>query len=154
MNFSTLFRLGENLTLDRKTLVILRWIAIIGQLTAINLVYFYLNLQLPIKIALLTIFFGFLTNLFLQFGIKSILLKDFQASIFLIYDLFQLTILLYLTGGISNPFSILMIIPAIVSSTLLSMGTTIILGILTIVGLFVLTIFHYPLPGIQSEQCP
>ena len=65
MNFSTLFRLGENLTLDRKTLVILRWIAIIGQLTAINLVYFYLNLQFPIKIALLIIFFGFLTNLFL-----------------------------------------------------------------------------------------
>ena len=45
MNFSTLFRLRENLNLDRKTLVILRWIAIIGQFTAINLVYFYLKLD-------------------------------------------------------------------------------------------------------------
>jgi len=150
MNFSTLFRLRENLNLDRKTLVILRWIAIVGQLTAINLVYFYLNLEFPILFALVIIFFGFLTNLFLQFKIKSILLKDFYASIFLIYDLFQLSFLLYLTGGISNPFSILIIVPTIISSTFLSMGSTIILGILTIICLFLLTIFHYPLPGIHE----
>ena len=72
--------------------------------------------------------------------------------VFLIYDLVQLAILLYLTGGISNPFSILMIIPTIVSSTFLSMGTTIILGILTIIFLFLLTIFHYPLPGIHEDS--
>ena len=150
MNFSTLFRLGENLNLDRKTLIILRWIAIIGQFTAINLVYFYLNLNFPIKIAYLIILIGLTTNLILQFKVKSILLSDFYASIFLIYDLVQLSLLLYLTGGISNPFSILMIIPAIVSSTLLSMGTTIILGFLTILFLFLLTIFHYPLPGIHD----
>ena len=150
MNFSTLFRLGENLNLDRKTLIILRWIAIIGQFTAINLVFFYLNLNFPIKIAYLIILIGLTTNLILQFKVKSILLSDFYASIFLIYDLVQLSLLLYLTGGISNPFSILMIIPAIVSSTLLSMGTTIILGFLTILFLFLLTIFHYPLPGIHD----
>ena len=150
MNFSTLFRLGENLNLDRKTLIFLRWIAIFGQLTAINLVYFYLKLDFPIVIAHCVIFVGFITNIFLQFKIKSIQLKDFYASIFLIYDLIQLSLLLYLTGGISNPFSILLIIPAIVSSTFLSMGTTIILGLLTICFLFLLTIFHYPLPGIHD----
>ncbi len=152
MNLSTLFRLGENLNLDRKTLVILRWIAIIGQFTAINLVYFYLRLDFPVLIAHVVLFIGFLTNVYLQFGIRSITLKDFNASFFLIYDLIQLTALLYLTGGISNPFSILMIIPAIVSSTFLSMGTTIILGILTIFFLFLLTIFHYPLPGIHDHS--
>ena len=140
----------ENLNLDRKTLIILRWIAIIGQFSAINLVYFYLNLNFPIKIAYLIILIGLLTNLILQFKVKTILLSDFYASIFLIYDLVQLSLLLYLTGGISNPFSILMIIPAIVSSTLLSMGTTMILGFLTILFLFLLTIFHYPLPGIHD----
>ena len=51
MNLSTLFRLGENLNLDRKTLVSLRWIAIIGQFTAVNLVYFYLKLEFPIEIS-------------------------------------------------------------------------------------------------------
>ena len=152
MNFSTLFRLRENLNLDRKTLVTLRWIAIIGQFTAINLVYFYLKLDFPVVLAHLVLFLGFLTNAYLNFGIRSIILKDFYASIFLVYDLIQLTALLYLTGGISNPFSILLIIPTIVSSTFLSMGTTIILGILTIIFLFVLTIFHYPLPGIHDHS--
>ncbi len=152
MNFSTLFRLEENLNLDRKTLIILRWIAILGQLSAINLVYFYLDLDFPIKVAHLIIFIGFLTNLFLQFRFKSIQIKDFNASIFLFYDLIQLSLLLYLTGGISNPFTILMIIPTIVSSTFLSMGTTIILGFVTMIFLFLLTIFHYPLPGIHDHS--
>ena len=152
MNFSTLFRLRENLNLDKKTLVILRWIAIIGQFTAVNLVYFYLKLDFPVLITYAILFFGFLTNSYLQFGIRSITLKDFYASIFLIYDLIQLTGLLYLTGGISNPFSILIIIPAIISSTFLSMGTTIVLGFLTIVFLFLLTIFHFPLPGIHDHS--
>ena len=152
MNFSTLFRLREKLNLDRKTLVILRWIAIIGQFSAIILVYFYLKLDFPILIAISILFLGFLSNLYLQFGIRSITLRDFYASVFLVYDLIQLSSLLYLTGGISNPFSILMIIPTVVSSTLLSMGTTIILGILTIIFLFLLTIFHYPLPGIHDHS--
>ena len=151
MNFSTLFRLGENLHLDRKTLAFLRWIAIIGQLTAIITVYYFLKLEFPVLIALTVIFLGFLTNLFLQFKIKTILLKDFYASAFLIYDILQLSFLLYLTGGISNPFSILIIVPTIVSSTFLSMGTTIILVILTIIFLFLLTFFHFPLPGIHEE---
>ena len=111
-----------------------------------------MKLDFPIVLAHLILLFGFLTNSYLQFGIRSITIKDFYASIFLIYDLLQLTALLYLTGGISNPFSILMIIPTIVSSTFLSMGTTIVLGILTIIFLFLLTIFHYPLPGIHDHS--
>ncbi len=150
MDLSTVFRLNENLNLDKKTLVILRWIAILGQLSAISIVYLYLKLDFPIIIGLTIILVGLLTNLFLQFGIKSTQLKDLYASIFLIYDLIQLSLLLYITGGISNPFSILLIIPAIVSSTFLSMGTTIILSILTIVFLFLLSLFHYPLPGIHE----
>ncbi len=151
MNFSTLFRLGENLNLDRKTLVYLRWIAIFGQIIAVNLVFFILGLEFPILLAFLVIFVGFITNFYLQFGIKTIRIKDFHASFFLVYDLVQLSLLLYLTGGISNPFSILLIVPAIVSSTFLSMGTTIILGGLTIIFLFLLTLFHYPLPGIHEN---
>ncbi len=152
MNISTLFRLEENLNLDRKTLINLRWIAIIGQFTAINFVYFYLNLELPIIIAYSIIILGLLTNIYLQFKVKSTQLKDFYAALFLFYDLIQLSALLYLTGGISNPFSILLIIPTIVSSTFLSMGTTIILGIFTLLFLFLLTIFHYPLPGIHDQS--
>ena len=81
---------------------------------------------------------------------KKAELKDFYAAIFLAYDLFQLSLLLYLTGGISNPFSILLIIPTIVSSTFLSMGTTIVLGSFTVICLLLLNIFHHPLPGIHE----
>ena len=131
MNLSTLFRTKENLNLDKSTLTILRYIAIFGQFIAVNLVFFYLDLKFPIKESYIIIFIGLLTNLFLQFKVKVNQLKDTYASLFLLYDLFQLSSLLYLTGGILNPFSILMIIPTIVSSTFLSMGTTIILGLIT-----------------------
>ncbi len=151
MDFSTLFRTKENLNLDKNTLTILRYIAIFGQFFAVNIVFFYLNLQFPIIESFLIIFFGFLTNLFLQLRVKVNQLKDTYASLFLLYDLIQLSILLYLTGGILNPFSILLIIPTIVSSTFLSMGTTIILGVLTSFMLFILTHFYLPLPGMNTE---
>ena len=152
MDFSTLFRTKENLNLDKSTLTILRYIAIIGQLFAINIVFFYLNLEFPIRASLIVVFIGLLTNLYLQFKVKANQLKDTYASLFLLYDLFQLAILLYLTGGIFNPFSILLIIPAIVSSTFLSMGTTIILGFITTLILFTLTHYYLPLPGLLEEN--
>ena len=150
MNFSNLFRLEENLNLDKKTLVILRWIAIIGQLTSINLVYYYLDLNFPIIETHFIILVGLLTNIFLQFRIKINQLTDTYSSLFLIYDLFQLSALLYLTGGISNPFSILLIVPSIVSSTFLSIRTTITLGTLTVILLLLLTLIYKPLPGIKE----
>ena len=147
MDFSTLFRTKENLNLDKSTLTILRYIAITGQFIAINIVYFYLSLPFPIELSYLIIFIGLLTNIYLQFGIKINQLKDLYAAIFLIYDLIQLSFLLYLTGGIFNPFSFLLIIPAIVSSTFLSMGTTIILGFVTSLLLLIISFFYLPLPG-------
>ena len=149
MDFSTLFRTKENLNLDKNTFTILRYIAIFGQFIAINIVFFYLELQFPVTESYLIIFLGLLTNLFLQFRIKVNQLKDTYASLFLLYDLVQLSVLLYLTGGILNPFSILLIIPTIVSSTFLSMGTTIILGVITSFLLFILTHFYLPLPGMD-----
>ena len=151
MDFATLFRTKENLNLDKNTLTILRYIAIFGQFIAVNIVFFYLKLEFPIIESYSIIFIGLLTNLFLQFRIKVNQLKDTYASFFLLYDLIQLSILLYLTGGILNPFSILLIIPTIVSSTFLSMGTTIILGVLTSFLLFTLTNFYLPLPGMEPN---
>ena len=150
MNFATIFRLEENLNLDKKTLVFLRWIAILGQLFSINLVYFYLDLNFPVLLCHIVVFVGLLTNIYLQFGLKATLLKDLYSSSFLMYDILQLSVLLFLTGGIFNPFAILLIVPTIVSSTFLSMGSTIILGTSTIFLLFVLTFFNMPLPGMEE----
>ena len=151
MNFSTLFRTKENLNLDKGTLTILRYFAIIGQFIAVNIVFFYLELKFPIIESYTIIGIGLITNIFLQFKIRVNQLKDTYASLFLLYDLFQLSALLYLTGGILNPFSILMIIPTIVSSTFLSMGTTIILGVITSFLLFLLSYTYFPLPGLDSN---
>ena len=150
MDFATIFRLEENLNLDKKTLVFLRWIAIFGQLFSVNLVYFFLDLNFPIMLCHIIILIGLITNIYLQFGLKATLLKDLYSSSFLMYDIIQLSSLLFLTGGIFNPFAILLIVPTIVSSTFLSMGSTIILGSSTIFLLFFLTFFNLPLPGMEE----
>jgi len=150
MNFSTLFRLEKNKHLDRKALVNLRWVAIIGQLITINLVHHYLKLNLPIIETHIVILIGLITNIILQFKIKANQLKDLYSALFLTYDLLQLSILLYFTGGITNPFSLFLIFPSIFSSTFLSMGITIILGTFTITLLFFLTKFYKILPGLDA----
>ena len=101
-------------------LIKIRWIAIIGQLSAILLVYYYFNIQIPITICLFIVFVSLLVNI-LSFYRKKInnYLYDYEAFYFLLFDTTQLAILLYLTGGIYNPFSILLIAPLIISSSYL-----------------------------------
>ncbi len=146
MNFSSFFGIEKNLNLDKKTLVILRWIAIFGQLFAIYLVHFFLKFSLPIFLCTLVLFVGILTNFYLQFIYKKNEINNLFSSIILHFDLIQLTALLFLTGGITNPFVIFLIIPCIVSSTLLNLGSTIMLTVSTIILLGFLTFFHFPLP--------
>ena len=137
---------NEDNKLDRKTLVVLRWIALVGQYFTISIVYFIFKFELPFFYCSLIIFFGVITNFFLQFKFKKNFLNNFISTIFLFYDLIQLSFLLYLTGGITNPFAILLIVPAIVSSTFLNLKSTINLSIITIVILIVLTVYNLPLP--------
>ena len=146
MNLSELFKTEENLQLEKKTLVFLRWIAIIGQLIAIYTVYFIFKFQLQILYCSLIIFFGALTNVYLQLWFKKSQLSTLDSTFFLFYDLFQLSFLLFLTGGIKNPFVIFLIVPSIVSSTLLTLKNTFILSFATILFLLVITFYHLPLP--------
>ncbi len=147
MNLSDLFKSEENLYLEKKTLIFLRWIAIIGQLIAILTVYFAFNFKLPILICLLIVFLGALTNIYLQLWFnKKNDLSTLDSTIFLFYDLFQLAILIFLTGGIKNPFLIFLIVPSIISSTLLTLKNTLVLVISTVIFLIFLSFFHLPLP--------
>ena len=146
MKFSEVFTSKDNIQLDKRTLVILRWIAIIGQYLTISIVYFVLKFELPFFYCSTIIFIGILTNLYLQFQFKKNQLNNFTSTFFLFYDLIQLSLLLYLTGGVTNPFTILLIVPAIVSSTFLTLRSTINLSFITIIILILLTINHLPLP--------
>ena len=146
MKFSEVFTSKDNIQLDKKTFVILRWLAIVGQYFTISVVYFILSFEILFFYCSVIILIGAVTNIYLQFKFKENQLNNLTSTIFLFYDLIQLTLLLYLTGGITNPFTILLIIPAIVSSTFLTLRSTVNLSIVTIMILIVLTIYHLPLP--------
>jgi len=146
MKFSEFFTSKDSTQLDKKTLVILRWIALVGQYLTISIVFFIFEFELPFFYCSLIIFIGILTNFYLQFKFKKNQLNNFSSTFFLFYDLIQLSALLYLTGGITNPFAILLIVPAIVASTFLTLKSTINLSIVTIIILIVLTIYNLPLP--------
>ena len=146
MKFSEVFTSKENIQLDKKTLVILRWIAIVGQYITISIVYFILDFELPFFYCSAIILLGVITNIYLRFKVKKNQLSNLSSTIYLLYDLLQLAGLLYLTGGITNPFTILLIVPAIVSSTFLTLKSTLNLSFITILILILLTLHHLPLP--------
>ena len=146
MKFSEIFTSKDNIQLDKRTLVTLRWIALVGQYLTISIVQFIFKFELPFFYCSLIIFIGVITNFYLQFKFKKNQLNNFAATFFLFYDLMQLSLLLYLTGGITNPFAILLIVPAIVASTFLTLKSTINLSIITVTILIILTIYNLPLP--------
>ena len=144
MKFSEIFTSKDKIQLDKKTLVILRWIALVGQYLTISVVFFIFKFELPFFYCSLVIFLGVLTNFYLQFRFKKNQLNNFASTSFLFYDLIQLSVLLYLTGGITNPFAVLLIVPAIVASTFLTLRSTINLSLITIIILITLTIYNLP----------
>ena len=146
MKFSEFFTSKDNTQLDKKTLVFLRWIALVGQYLTISVVYFIFEFELPFFYSSVVIFIGVITNLYLEFKFKKNQLNNFTSTFVLFYDLLQLSLLLYLTGGIKNPFVILLIVPAIVASTFLTLKSTINLSISTIIILIFLTMHNLPLP--------
>ena len=143
-----LFKSSRDFQLNKRTFVNLRWIALLGQLVTILIVKFILNFQFNFLYCFLIVAVGFLTNFYLQFKTTQSSLNNFYSTIYLAYDIFQLGFLLYLTGGITNPFIFLLIIPAVFSSTYLTLGSTIFLGLLTSSFIVMLTFYYSPLPKI------
>ena len=141
------FETSKFFTLKKSTYISLRWISIIGQLISINFVYFFFNFEFNFVISNLIVFLGILSNLFLIFVYKKTQLSDRSALIFLIIDLLQLGSLLYLTGGIINPFVIFLIIPSVFASSNLGLRTNIFLVIITIIIIIFITFFSEDLPG-------
>ncbi|OUX44731.1 hypothetical protein CBE37_00805 [bacterium TMED277] len=138
-----------------RTLINLRWLAIFGQLTTILISYFYLNIIFNIIACAVIILFSVIFNLFsLYFYTPAKRLSDFNAFLLLLYDLFQISILLFFSGGMTNPFSILIIVPVIVSATSLSIIFLFILGIITIISIIFLSFTYLPIYnslGIEIE---
>ena len=133
-------------SLNKSTYVNLRWIAYIGQLIAIIAVQFFLKYNFDYFACILVVFFSILTNLFLHFKIKTNQLNNNFSTTYLSFDILQLSILFYFTGGITNPFIFLIIIPAVFSSQYLYFLNSIILVTIITIMLIFLTFFHKDLP--------
>jgi two-component system, sensor histidine kinase RegB len=140
------FETSKYHTFKKSTYISLRWIGIFGQLIAVNFVYFFLNFKFDFLSSNLIIFFGVLSNLYLIFVYKKTQLSDRSALIFLIIDIAQLSFLIYLTGGIANPFIIFLLIPSVFSSSNLSFRTNFLLVFLTTLVIIFLTFFSSGLP--------
>ena len=146
------FETSKYHSFKKSTYISLRWIGISGQFISVSFVYFILNFNFDYITSNLVIFFGIVSNLYLIFIYKKTQLSDNLAFIFLVIDIFQLSTLLYLTGGIINPFIVFLLIPSVFSSSNLSFKTNILLVSLTIFIIVFLTFYSNDLPGPLSDH--
>ena len=146
------FETSKYFSLKKSTYINLRWIAIIGQLTTINVIYFILGFEFNLILENLIILIGTLSNLYLIYIHQKTQLSDREAFLFLLFDILQLSFLIYLTGGIANPFAIFLIIPVIFSSSNIGFRSNLLLTVITILIIVLLTFFKQPLPYPVNEH--
>jgi two-component system sensor histidine kinase RegB len=140
-----------------RTLTVIRWIAVAGQAAALMVVQFGLGYELPLLPCLLAVGALAAVNLIGQIRRQQgqRLMSDREAAFSFAFDLMQLAALLYLTGGLHNPFSVLILAPVTVAAAALSQRSTMALAALAITGIYVLAIYHRPLPwGDGAYQMP
>ncbi len=146
------FETSKQYSLKKSIYINLRWIGIIGQLISVYLVYFYFDFNFNFLFSNLFISIGIISNLYLIFIYKKTQLTDRSAFIHLLIDIFQLSGLIYLTGGVKNPFVIFLIIPSIFASSNLSFKTNLLLVLLTTLSILSLTFVSKDLPGPLSDH--
>lgn len=135
------------------TLSRLRWLAVAGQAAAVLFTCYGLGFPLPLVGCLLVVAASGLVNIGLRLRFPvSHRLDDTPATILLGYDLLQLSALLFLTGGLENPFAMLFLAPVMISAASLSPMRTLLLGTLTVVSATILVNWHLPLPWRPGEQ--
>jgi two-component system sensor histidine kinase RegB len=146
------FETSKYFSLKKSTYINLRWIGIIGQLISVNIVYFYFKFEFDFILSNIAILGGILSNIYLIFFYKKTQLSDRSALLFLVIDISQLGILIYLTGGIVNPFIIFLIIPSVFASTNLGLRTNFLILLLTASLIILLTFVSHPLPKPLSNH--
>lgn len=144
---STVYRLRLN------TLIRLRWLAVIGQTVAVLAVAFGLGFPLPVGPCLALIASSAWLNLFLSFRYAATHRLEPKAALgILTFDALQLGGLLFMTGGLTNPFAVLMAVPVVISATSLPRNFTALLGVIVVAATTVLAFFHLPIPWYPGTQ--
>lgn len=129
-----------------RTLIFLRWMAVIGQLAALTVADLYYGMLMPLGLCYLVVGTAAIANLVSVFVFPANKrLTEMQAMLTLLFDLTQLTVLLFMTGGLTNPFALLLLAPVTISASALELRTTLVLGVLAAVFVTFLGVVNLPL---------
>lgn len=138
---------GEASPVRLETLIRLRWLAVAGQTAAVLIVGLLLQFPTPIGLCFVLIGISGWLNLLLRFRFPaSFRLQPRWAALLLAYDALQLGGLLFLTGGLENPFAILLLVPVTISAASLAARQTVMLSLLVLAIATALSAFYFPLP--------
>ncbi|WP_417718653.1 sensor histidine kinase RegB [Salipiger sp.] len=149
MSDTDLGLLGENQRsnfIRLRTMILLRWVAIVGQLTALIVAQWLYDLQIELGVCFLAVGVSITGNLVAMFIFpENKRLSEGENFMMVMFDLLQLCFLLFLTGGLHNPFSLLVLGPVTVSAAALSLRSTVILNITAFLLISAMVVFHFPL---------
>ena len=146
-------KIDHSPTLRLETIIRIRWLAIVGQIAAVFFVGFVLNYEFYLSLCLALIAASAWLNIFLRLRYRASFRIPENAAVALLgFDILQLALLLFLTGGLQNPFSLLLIVPVIVSATTQGFRQFAPLGLLAIACATVLVFVHLPLPWTPGEE--
>jgi two-component system sensor histidine kinase RegB len=135
-----------------RTLSNLRWLAIAGQSAALFLVYFALGYSLPILYCAIAIAVSAALNIALALRYPPAhRLTNREATFYLAFDVLQLAALLYLTGGIANPFALMFVAPVVIAAATLNLGNVLILAFIAFASVSLIAVVHKPLPWPEGE---
>jgi two-component system sensor histidine kinase RegB len=135
-----------------RTLSNLRWLAIAGQSAALFLVYFALGYSLPIPYCAVAIAVSAALNVALSLRYPAAhRLTNREATFYLGFDVLQLAVLLYLTGGIANPFALMFVAPVVIAAATLNLGNVLILAFIAFASVSLIAIRHRPLPWPEGD---
>lgn len=150
LNFAPMRGRGRGSWIRLRTLILLRWVAIAGQVCAIAVAQWMYHLQLELGLCFLVIGASVAGNLVSMFAFpENKRLSEFENFLMVMFDLLQLGFLLFLTGGLHNPFALLLLGPVIISANVMGLRSTLIIGGTAIVLVTLLGEFHLPL---RTEQ--
>ncbi|MCK6452944.1 MAG: ActS/PrrB/RegB family redox-sensitive histidine kinase [Alphaproteobacteria bacterium] len=134
-----------------RTLVLIRWVAVLGQAGTVLFVHLGLGFDLPLAPVAATIFAAAVSNVIIAMvRPPQSRLSDRDGAFYLAFDILQLALLLFLTGGVANPFAILLLAPVAIAAATLSGPSTIGLSGLSLAAICVLGFVHLPLPWIGA----
>lgn len=144
---------GPKTGLRLETLTTVRWVAVVGQTLAVATTHFGFGFDLPLVACGLAIASAATLNVLL--GLRrggQVRLDEVQSALLLSFDILQLTVLLFLTGGLGNPFAFLLLVPVAIAASWLRLPAIIALAALSMICLTVVAVFHLPLPWYASAK--